>query len=65
MLFRSAPELTTAWRRALPKCHLYFVYDTDARPDEERPEAVAAVVADFLRRKDGFLVRAEDGRVHP
>lgn len=61
---QTAPELATAWRRTFNKAHLMFIYDTDAAPDEERPQAVADIMADFMRRREGFLVRDRDDKLH-
>ncbi|MGE3247732.1 MAG: hypothetical protein AB7F96_06635 [Beijerinckiaceae bacterium] len=52
------------YRERLPKCHLMYVYDAPD-PARDRPDAAASVIADFLRRGEGFLVSEKDGRVHP
>ena len=61
----SPPEFGAAWRRALPKCFQTFVFDAGADMANERPEAVAAIVADFLARGEGFLVTTADERLYP
>ena len=61
----SPPDLGAAWRRALPKCFQTFVFDAGADMANERPEAVAALVADFLARGEGFLVKTADERLYP
>ena len=55
----------TQWRRAFAKAHLVYIYDAEEPVEAARPEAVASVMADFMARKDGFLVRQQDDRFHP
>ncbi|MDH7796714.1 MULTISPECIES: hypothetical protein [unclassified Beijerinckia] len=55
----------TAIKKALPTCHLVYVFDTGKDMDEERPEALAKVARDFLTRRDKFLVSNADGRITP
>lgn len=57
------PAAGAAYKRALPACHLIYVYDADDTACE-RLEAVSEVVLDFLRRRDAFLVSDKDGRVN-
>ncbi|HZU15350.1 MAG TPA: alpha/beta fold hydrolase [Candidatus Dormibacteraeota bacterium] len=59
------PEMGRVYRSLIPNCHLVFVFDAGHLPDAERPEAVAALVDDFLERQQGFLVRRRSGLVHP
>jgi pimeloyl-ACP methyl ester carboxylesterase len=61
----SPPEFGHAWRRGLPKCFVTFVYGADGDMANERPEAVASLVADFLARGEGFLVKDRDERLFP
>jgi hypothetical protein len=42
-----------------------MVYDAAHATDADRPEAVASVVDDFLRRQESFLVRQKSGLIHP
>jgi pimeloyl-ACP methyl ester carboxylesterase len=51
------PEAARHYRQHNPRCHLVFVYDADDAMAEERPEAVAELVVDFVKRRDRFLVR--------
>jgi pimeloyl-ACP methyl ester carboxylesterase len=53
------------FREILPNCHLVMVYDAAHGIDADRPEAVAAIVDDFLSRGDGFLVRRKSGIIYP
>jgi pimeloyl-ACP methyl ester carboxylesterase len=60
----SPPGFGAGWRRALGKCTVIFVFGAGADMGNERPEAVATLVADFLARRENFLVRTEDDRLH-
>jgi hypothetical protein len=55
----------TALKKALPACHLVYVFDSGKDMNTERPEALAKVARDFLTRRDKFLVSNADGRVTP
>jgi pimeloyl-ACP methyl ester carboxylesterase len=54
------PEAARHYRARNARCNLVFVYDAGAAMGEERPEAVAELVTDFLRRRDRFIVRQHD-----
>ena len=58
-------EAARHYKTRMPGCNLVFVYDTGARMTEERPEAVASLIGDFLERHDLFLVRRESDVIHP
>ena len=60
----SPPSFGHAWRRALPKCFLMFVYGAGANMAHDRPEAVKLLISDFLLRRDNFLVRNQDDQLH-
>lgn len=59
------PELGRHYRALLPHSQLVFVYDAAHAVDRDRPEAFAATVADFLARRDQFVVREESGLRYP
>lgn len=59
------PEAARLYREILPNCHLVMVYDAAHAVDADRPEAVASLVADFLVRRESFLVREESDLIHP
>ena len=61
----SPPPSGRAYRRAIANCNLMFVYDAGAGMDDERPEAVAALLRDFMVSKDRFVVSRESGVIHP
>jgi pimeloyl-ACP methyl ester carboxylesterase len=60
----SPPEVAHGWRRGLAKCFPTFVYRAGADMANERPEAVASILVDFLSRGEGFLVRDVDDRLY-
>jgi pimeloyl-ACP methyl ester carboxylesterase len=51
------PEAGRHYRERLASCNVVFVYDAGAAMADERPEAIAELAIDFLRRGDTFLVR--------
>ena len=60
----SPPHYAHDWRRGLPKCFPMFVYAAGADMANERPAAIASIIAEFLKRGEGFLVQQADGRLH-
>lgn len=59
------PEMGRIYRARLPRCNFVLMYDAGHALDADRPEAFASVVADFLARGEGFLVRTESGLIFP
>ena len=59
------PEMGRLYREKLPDCHVVMVYDAAHAVDTDRPEAVFAVVDDFLARHDKFVVSNENGVIFP
>jgi pimeloyl-ACP methyl ester carboxylesterase len=53
------------FREHLKNCHFVLVYDAGDALEADRPEAVAAVVADFVERHDRFMVTTASGVIHP
>jgi pimeloyl-ACP methyl ester carboxylesterase len=53
------------YRARIPACNLVFVYDAGHAMEEERPEAVAALLFDFLERHEQFLVSRDSGLIYP
>jgi pimeloyl-ACP methyl ester carboxylesterase len=53
------------YRARIPACNLVFVYDAGQAMEEERPEAVAALLLDFLERHELFLVRRDSDLIYP
>jgi pimeloyl-ACP methyl ester carboxylesterase len=59
------PELGRHYREILPNCHFVIVYDAAHALYDDRPEAFAAIVADFLEHREQFVVRRESGLLYP
>jgi pimeloyl-ACP methyl ester carboxylesterase len=49
----------------LSACHLVFVYDAGHAISTERPEAFADVTADFLERREAFVINRTGTVIHP
>ena len=59
------PGLGARYKALLPNCHLVFVYDAGRDIAAGRPEAFADVVADFLERREAFVINRTPTRIHP
>jgi pimeloyl-ACP methyl ester carboxylesterase len=59
------PELGRHYVELLPNAFLVFLYDAAHAADGDRPEAFAALVDDFLERKQEFLVTNRSGALLP
>jgi pimeloyl-ACP methyl ester carboxylesterase len=59
------PELGRHYREILPNCQFVIVYDAAHAIYDDRPEAFAAIVADFLEHREQFVVRRESGLLYP
>ncbi len=59
------PEVARIYAELLPNCHLMMIYDAAHAVDADRPEAVAAVAADFFERHEKFLVRQQSDVINP
>jgi pimeloyl-ACP methyl ester carboxylesterase len=59
------PELGRHYREILPDCQFVIVYDAAHAIYDDRPEAFAAIVDDFLEHHDQFVVRRESGLLYP
>jgi pimeloyl-ACP methyl ester carboxylesterase len=59
------PELGRLYRELLPNCHFVIVYDAAHAIYDDRPEAFAAIVGDFLEHRAEFVVRRESGLLYP
>jgi pimeloyl-ACP methyl ester carboxylesterase len=59
------PELGRIYRELLPQCHFVLVYDAAHAIYDDRPEAFATIVADFLERRAEFVMRRESGLLYP
>jgi pimeloyl-ACP methyl ester carboxylesterase len=59
------PELGRHYREILPNCQFMIVYDAAHAIYDDRPEAFAAIVADFLEHREQFVVRRESALLYP
>lgn len=59
------PELGRHYREILPNCQFVIVYDAAHAIYDDRPEAFAAIVSDFLEHREQFVVRRESGLLYP
>lgn len=59
------PELGRHYREILPNCQFMIVYDAAHALYDDRPEAFAAIVSDFLEHREQFVVRRESGLLYP
>jgi pimeloyl-ACP methyl ester carboxylesterase len=63
---RDAPaHIGRSMREVVSGCHVMFVYDTDHDMANQRPEAVAAILREFLQAGDRFLVTSKSGKLYP
>jgi dienelactone hydrolase len=58
-------ELRRHYRELMPDAHFVIVYDAAHAVYADRPEAFAAIVADFLEHRAEFVVRRESGLLYP
>jgi pimeloyl-ACP methyl ester carboxylesterase len=59
------PENAPTYRRLLPNCSMEYVYDAAHAIQEDRPEAFADVVGDFLTRGMRYLIPDQDTVINP
>jgi pimeloyl-ACP methyl ester carboxylesterase len=59
------PDMGRYYRELTPNSHLVFVYDAGHAISTERPEAFTEVVADFLERRDAFVINRTNTVIHP
>jgi pimeloyl-ACP methyl ester carboxylesterase len=59
------PEIGHFYKELLPNCHLVFVYDAGHAISADRPEAFTEVVADFLERREAFVISRTATVIHP
>jgi pimeloyl-ACP methyl ester carboxylesterase len=59
------PELGRIYREKMPHCQLVLLYDAGHQAAGERPEAFAALVQDFLQRREAFIVTERSSRLYP
>ncbi len=59
------PEMGHFYKELMPSSNLVFVYDAGHAISTDRPEAFAEVVADFVERRDAFVVSQTETVIHP
>jgi pimeloyl-ACP methyl ester carboxylesterase len=59
------PEAGRLFRARMPNCSLALVYDAGHELEADRPAAVAALIADFLERREIFVVSRESSLINP
>lgn len=58
-------ETARLWRELAPNCSICFVYDAGHAVGIDRPDALIAVVSDFVRRQETFIVENRSSVIHP
>jgi pimeloyl-ACP methyl ester carboxylesterase len=59
------PEMGHFYKELMPNCHLVFVYDAGHAISAERPEAFVEAVADFIERREAFVISRTATVIHP
>jgi pimeloyl-ACP methyl ester carboxylesterase len=59
------PRAAAALCAALPRAHPILIYGAGHALDRDRTEAVAAVMLDFIARRDKFIVRDASDLLYP
>ena len=62
---RVPPSAAAALCAALPRAHPILIFGAGHALDRERVEAVAAVMGDFIARRDKFIVRDASDVLYP
>ncbi len=60
-----SPEAARVYRERIPNCNISLVYDAGHALLWDRPEAVTGAVADFVERRETFIVGRESGVINP
>jgi pimeloyl-ACP methyl ester carboxylesterase len=59
------PASGRVYREILPNCNYVLVYDAGHDIAADRPEAFVSLVADFLERREAFIVTQKSSLLHP
>ena len=59
------PDTARLWRELAPNCNIGFVYDAGHAVGIDRPDALIAVVSDFVRRRETFIVENRSSVINP
>ena len=62
---RVPPSAAAALCAAIPRAHPILIYGAGHALDRDRVEAVAAVILDFIARRDDFIVRDASDLLYP
>ena len=60
-----AREAGGAWNAGVPNCSVSYVYDAGHAIAQDRPDALANVVLDFLERRETFIVENRSSLINP
>ena len=60
-----SPEAARVYREQIPNCNISLVYDAGHALLCDRPEAVISAVADFVERRETFIVGRGSGVINP
>lgn len=60
-----SPEAARVYRERIPNCNISLVYDAGHALLWDRLEAVTGAVADFVERRETFIVGRESGVINP
>ncbi|HEV7664478.1 MAG TPA: alpha/beta hydrolase [Chloroflexota bacterium] len=61
----TAPATGRVYRQTLPNCNYVLVYNAGHEIAVDRPEAFVSLVADFLERREAFIVTQKSSLLHP
>jgi pimeloyl-ACP methyl ester carboxylesterase len=59
------PSMGHFYKELMPNCNLVFVYDAGHAISTDRPEAFVEVVADFIERREAFVISRTETVIHP
>ena len=62
---RVGPEVARVYSELIPNCHVAFVYDAGHDVMSDRPEALITLVADFVERRETFVVDNQSSVINP
>jgi pimeloyl-ACP methyl ester carboxylesterase len=60
-----APEAARIYREKIPNCNVAIVYDAGHIIVAERPEALINAVADYVERRETFIVGRQNSMINP
>lgn len=61
----AAPEAGRVYARRIPKCFYTLVYDAGHDLGTDRPQALYAIVRDFLEHREKFVIAHESSVINP